>query len=84
MIGLKKALRLCLFMTLISLAACSNSEGKSKLLYETAQFEEAQSNLKHARQLYQEIVSDYPESEAAPKAKARLEALKAESEPQMP
>ncbi len=61
-----------LFATL----ACSNPEGKSAELYETAQFEEQQDNLKHAKSLYEEIITKYPSSSLVPKAKERLEALK--------
>ena len=55
------------------LGACSGD--KSKELFETAQFEEKQNNREHARQLYQEIVTKYPESPAAKQAQERLGAL---------
>ncbi|MFQ5544008.1 MAG: hypothetical protein ACE5FY_06615 [Nitrospiria bacterium] len=57
------------------LSACSNSEGKAQKIYETAQFEELQTNIKHAKQLYQEILRDHPETAIAIKAKARLAEL---------
>lgn len=63
-------------LLLFSVLACSNPEGNSAELYETAQFEEMQDNLKHAKALYNEIIKSYPKSSLAPKAKARLEALK--------
>ena len=44
-------------------------------LFETAQFEERQTNIAHARQLYQRIILEHPGSEWAKKAKARLEQL---------
>ena len=44
-------------------------------LFETAQFEERQTNVAHARQLYQRIILEHPDSEWAKKAKARLEQL---------
>ena len=56
----------------MALAACND---KGEELYETAQFEEQQFNHEHARQLYQQIVTKYPESPWADKAKERLEAL---------
>lgn len=59
----------------LSLNACSNPDAKSQSLFETAQFEEQQMNFKHARQLYNEILSDYPKSASAAKAKERLDAL---------
>lgn len=65
-------------LLLFSFAACSNPEGKSAQLYETAQFEEEQFNVEHATKLYEEILKKYPESDFADKAKKRLEVLKAE------
>lgn len=67
-----------LFSTVLLFAtlSCSNPEGKSAELYETAQFEEQQDNLKHAKSLYEEIITSYPDSSLVPKAKERLEALK--------
>lgn len=58
---------------LMSLPACAD---KAKDLYDTAQFEELQSNREHAVQLYEEIVKKYPASEQARKAKERLAALR--------
>lgn len=57
------------------LAACSNPDAKSQELYETAQFEEQQRNFPHAKKLYARIISDYPETPSAAKAKERLKAL---------
>ena len=54
---------------------CSNQEAKSKELYATAQFEEQQRNFKHARQLYERILKDYPETETAKQAEGRLKEL---------
>lgn len=66
---------LVMFMVLgLSLFACSGK--KAEEMYETAQFEELQRNMVHAKQLYQEILEKYPESEFAHKAAERLEALK--------
>lgn len=62
-------LLLCL---VISLLGCGE---KAKELFDTAQFEERQYNLDHARQLYQEIVDNFPESSYAAPAKERLKAL---------
>lgn len=42
---------------------------------ETAQFEERQTNLVHARELYENIVRQYPDSPAAKTARARLAEL---------
>lgn len=54
---------------------CGNPEAKSKELYSTAQFEEQQRNFKHARQLYERILKDYPKTETAKQAEARLKEL---------
>lgn len=42
---------------------------------ETAQFEERQTNLAHARELYEDIIRQYPDSPAAKTARARLAEL---------
>ena len=55
------------------LFACSGSGAKE--LYETAEFEELQNNHRHAVELYERIVKEYPKSDYAPKAKERLENL---------
>ena len=44
-------------------------------LFGTAQFEEKQTNFTHAKELYQQIIRDHPDSEWAKKAKERFEAL---------
>ncbi|MEW6601681.1 MAG: hypothetical protein AB1499_11990 [Nitrospirota bacterium] len=50
--------------------ACSGDRAEE--LFKTAQFEELQNNREHARQLYQEILKKFPESEYAGKARDRL------------
>ena len=55
------------------LTACGEHGGKD--LFETAQFEEKQNNVPHAKELYQEILTKYPQSEYARKAEARLQRL---------
>jgi TolA-binding protein len=52
------------------LAACSGD--KPKELLETAEFEERQMNLPHAKQLYEEVIRLYPASQEAVTAQARL------------
>ncbi|MEO2054914.1 MAG: hypothetical protein ABGX83_06430 [Nitrospira sp.] len=66
---------------LLFILGCSNPEEKSQEIFETAQFEEQQNNFKHARQLYQEITSKYPETSFAYKAASRLETLGAQNSP---
>ena len=59
-----------------ALLALSGCEGnKADELLETAQFEERQNNRDHARQLYEDILRDYPKSEAARKAQDRLQEM---------
>lgn len=59
------------------LAGCAGS-GPAQLL-ETAQLEEKQRNVPHARKLYQQIVDQHPGTPEAAQAQARLAALGAES-----
>ena len=58
-----------------SLAACMRS-GPAELM-ETAKLEELQHNVPHARELYQRVVADYPDSPEAKQARDRLAALNA-------
>ena len=53
--------------------ACSGD--KAKELLETAELEERQMNLPHAKQLYEEVLSLYPSSKEAETARARLAKL---------
>jgi TolA-binding protein len=55
------------------LAACTGD--KAKELLETAEFEERQMNLPHAKQLYEDLIRLYPSSKEAETARARLAAL---------
>lgn len=52
---------------------CSDTGAQE--LYMTAQFEERQNNLQHAKDLYQEITTKYPTSSYAKEAYARLTIL---------
>ncbi len=58
----------------LALLGCGD---KAKELFDTAQLEERQYNAPHARQLYQEIVDQYPDSPYAAQARERLTVLKA-------
>jgi TolA-binding protein len=53
--------------------ACSDD--KAKELLETAELEERQMNLPHAKQLYEEVLHLYPSSKEADTARARLARL---------
>jgi len=45
-------------------------------LFETAQFEEQQHNQAHARELYERILRDHPDSPVARKAQERLKEIR--------
>jgi hypothetical protein len=57
----------------VVLAACSGD--KPKELLETAQLEERQHNVVHAKQLYEDLVRLYPASPQAETARTRLASL---------
>jgi TolA-binding protein len=61
---------------MLALSGCNGSQADE--LLDTAQFEEKQNNREHARQLYENILRDYPGSEAARKAQERLDRIKAD------
>lgn len=69
MIRVRHLAALALFVALL---ACG---GGAKELLDTAQLEETQRNVPHARELYQEVVRRYPNSPEAATAAARLKAL---------
>jgi TolA-binding protein len=54
----------------IAFLACSGN--KAEELFDTARLEELQNNEDHAKKLYQEIVTKYPDSEYARNAQERL------------
>jgi len=58
----------------ILLLSCSGD--KARELLETAEFEERQMNLPHAKQLYEDVIRLYPTSKEAATARTRLTALK--------
>jgi TolA-binding protein len=55
------------------LLGCSGDQAKE--LLETAEFEERQMNLPHAKQLYDDVIRLYPSSKQAEIARARLAQL---------
>ena len=57
----------------VVLAACSGD--KPKELLETAELEERQHNVIHAKQLYEDLVRLYPSSPQAETARKRLASL---------
>jgi len=62
---------------LLSLLLSGCSGDKAKDLLETAEFEERQMNLPHAKQLYEELIRSYPSSPQAQTARERLAKLNA-------
>lgn len=62
-----------LIILFLLFTACSGD--KAKDLLETAEFEERQMNLPHAKQLYEDIIRLYPSSKEADTARARLAKL---------
>jgi len=65
-------LMLCALCCML-LLSCSGD--KAKELLETAEFEERQQNVPHAKQLYEDLVRLYPSSQQAEFARTRLEKL---------
>jgi TolA-binding protein len=57
----------------VVLVACGGD--KPKELLETAEFEERQQNVAHAKQLYEDLVRLYPSSPQAEFARTRLDKL---------
>jgi TolA-binding protein len=57
-------------LLLLVLGGCSGD--KAKELLETAEFEERQMNVPHAKQLYEEVIRLYPSSPQAQSARERL------------
>jgi TolA-binding protein len=70
--------RLAVLALSLALAACGSG---ARELLGTAQFEEKQFNPEHARELYQEIVTKYPDSPEATTARERLRVLDAPKQP---
>jgi TolA-binding protein len=70
---MKQWMRIGAVVFCLVLAACSGD--KAKELLETAEFEERQTNLPHAKQLYEDVIRLYPTSKEAATARTRLAAL---------
>ena len=68
-----RSVNIVLAVLLLVLTACSGD--KAKELLETAELEERQMNLPHAKQLYEDIIRLYPSSKEADTARARLAQL---------
>lgn len=70
---MKHVILACLFVIALGLLGCTMDSAKE--MFETAQFEEQQNNQAHAKQLYEAIIRDYPNSEYAKEASERLDQL---------
>lgn len=66
-------------MLVVALSGCQGG-GATEVL-RIAEFEERQNNPAHARELYQQLLADYPNSPEAARAKERLAALDAAESP---
>jgi TolA-binding protein len=62
---------------MLSLVLSGCSGDKAKTLLETAELEERQMNIPHAKQLYEEVIRVYPSSPEAQRARERLAKLNA-------
>jgi TolA-binding protein len=62
-----------LLLSLLFFSGCSDQ--KAQELFDTAKLEEQQNNPAHARELYQRIVKEYPDSPVADEARRRLQSL---------
>ncbi len=67
--------RCCVLVLLLGLVLTACSGDKPKELLETAELEERQHNLVHAKELYEDLVRLYPSSPQAEIARARLTSL---------
>jgi hypothetical protein len=70
---MKRWIRIGTVLICVVLVACSGD--KPKELLETAELEERQQNVAHAKQLYEDLVRLYPSSQQAEIAKKRLAVL---------
>jgi TolA-binding protein len=68
-------MRLAIILLVLIVSALGCSDKGAQELYMTAQFEERQNNLQHAKELYQDMTTKYPTSSYAKDAQARLTIL---------
>lgn len=69
---MKRIVSIVMMALCLALIGCTD---RAEELFETAKLEELQNNPTHARKLYREIVTDYPDSAYADRARERLTAL---------
>ena len=71
---MKQIILIIMMVLTLALSGCSGEKAAKDLL-DTAKLEELQNNTEHARQLYEEIVSKYPDTQYAKTARERLKDL---------
>lgn len=71
--AIRAATAVALALVLGAAGGCTG--GSATELLETAELEEKQQSLEHARKLYRQIVEQYPGTDQAKRAEARLRAL---------
>ncbi len=76
MLGTNFKGRMGFILSLVVLGVVGGCGDDPKQMFETAQFEELQSNHSHARELYERIIQADPDTDLAKKARERLAALK--------
>lgn len=69
----KRLMFIIVVAVVIVLNSCGGDSPKS--MFDTAQLEELQNNSKHAKEIYEDIISKHPNTEYAQKAKERLDKL---------
>ena len=64
-----------LLLCALCLVVLGCSEQKAAELFEIAAFEDSQGNFSHAKELYEELVKNYPSAKVSEIARVRLEDL---------
>ena len=73
---MKRWLSIVCIVLAVTVWGCTGSDPDA--LFDTAKLEERQDNPEHARQLYQRIVDEHPQTAYADKARERLRDLETE------
>jgi outer membrane protein assembly factor BamD (BamD/ComL family) len=74
--GIRYSMMVSFLILIVVLFVSACSDNRALELYQTAQFEEVQNNREHALQLYHQIISEYPSSDFAVKARERIAIIK--------
>jgi len=73
---MKRWLSIVCIVLAVTVCGCTGSDPEA--LFDTAKLEERQDNPEHARQLYQRLVDEHPQTAYADKARERLRDLETE------